>query len=227
MSPSVPNAPIKKANIIQATLLFDLPTPSPETPVEEIKEPEPQTVEPEQAPVTETQVDNPIEPISEPEVIPAPQVLPPRREEVVPEKPEQKKEINATILNSEIRAPVTNMARQHLSRFQQQERNKIAQQASRYFQQHKNSPVINGEIKNPFMTEDEKIRDNLKVRADCSSTGKKTAAVLLGFLGAQVDCSKPPPISGYIQDRINKKSHLSGQQTQEEPKRPQSIVIKE
>jgi hypothetical protein len=227
MTPAESDAPVKKPNIIQATLLFDLPTPPPKVPIEEVKEEEPQPIEPEQLPVTEPPADNPIAPISEPVVIPPPQVLPAKREEVLQEKPEQIKEIKASILNSEIRAPATSMARRHLSSFQQQQQNKMAQQASRYYQQNKNSPIINEEVKNPFMTEDEKIRDSLKVRADCSSTGKQTAAVLLSFLGAQVDCSKPPPISSFIQDRINKNAHLPGQQTQEDQKRPQSVVIKE
>jgi hypothetical protein len=163
------------------------------------------------------------------------------REEEVQEEPEQNDDsdesdendeitiIEQTIAptsTSEIRAPATSMARRHLNSFQQQQRNRAAEQASRDYQQHKNSPVIDDEIKNPFMTENDKFRDSLKVRADCSSTSKKTTAVLLGFLGGQVECSKPPPISGFIQSRINKGSLSPGQYRQEDQKRPQSVVIK-
>jgi hypothetical protein len=76
------------------------------------------------------------------------------------------------------------------------------------------------------MTEDDRFKDNLKIRADCSSTSKQTAAVLLGFLGGQIDCSTPPPISGFIQNRLNKKSRLPRKNQQEGQKIPQSVVIK-
>jgi hypothetical protein len=238
MFPAALELPQKKQEIIQATLVFDLPPLIPEIPVEEIKEDTPPPIEPEEkSAVAETPPDNPIEPISEPEVQanpPPTEPLPPKREAEVPEAA-PKNEVNkitpneqkvTPIPSSEVRAPATSMARRHLNSFQQQQRNNMAAQASQYYQQHKNSPVINAEVKNPFMTEDEKLRDSLKVRADCSSASKQTAAVLLGFLGGQIDCSTPPPISGFIQNRINKKSNLSGKNQQREQKRPQSVVIK-
>jgi len=242
MFPAVTDAPPKKQNVIQATLIFDTPPLTPETAVEEMEEETLQPVEPEAAlPDIETPADNQIEPISEPEVpaipiSPIPEVVSPKREEEVQQEPEQNDDVNDTPLTEktftptpsfEIGAPATNMARRHLNSFQQQQRNKVAEQASRYYQQHKNSPVIDNKVKNPFMTEDEQLRDSLQVRADCSSTTQKTTAVLLGFLGGQIDCSKPPPINSFIQDRINKTSLLPEQYRQEEQNRPQSIVIKE
>jgi hypothetical protein len=245
MFPSKSDSPQKESNLIQATLLFDFPLTTAKTPVAVTKEETPEPVEPEDAFVVEEKpVDSEIEPISEPEAQPSttsfpPQALPsqallPKLEEAqaAPEQNNQENEI--TIIeqnitptpNSDMRTPATNMARRHLSSFQQQQQNRVAEQASRYYQQHKNSPIIDNEVNHPFMTADEKFRGSLKVRADCSSTSTKTTAVILGFLGGQIDCSKPPPISGFIQDRINKGSLLPEQFRQEDQKIPQSIVIK-
>lgn len=243
MFPSESDSPPEKLDVIQATLIFDLPLPTPKILDDAIEEEKSQPDEPEkELLIAEPLEDSKVEPISEPEEQaiqtapqPQPQTLLPKREEEVQEGPEQNDDDNeitpadqtfTTTPNLEINAPVTSMARRHLSSFQQQQQNKVAAQASRNYQQHKNSPVIDDEIKNPFMTEDEKLRDNLKVRADCSSTSKKTTAALLGFFGGQIDCSKPPPINGFIKDRINKKNHLPGQYRQEDQKRPQSVVIK-
>jgi hypothetical protein len=239
MFPSVPDSPIKKIDVIQATVIFDFPPPTPEMPIEIIKEEKLQPAEPEEELlVAETPADSQIEPIADPEEVqaipisPQPQVPQPKREEEIPEEPEQNDGINiiekesTPIPSSDVHTAATSMARRHLNSFQQQQQNRVAEQASRYYQQHKNSPVINAEVKDPFMTEGEKLRDTLKVRADCSSASKKTAAVLLSVLGGQIDCSKPPPISGFIQDRINKGSNLPGKYQQEDQKMPQSIVIK-
>ena len=238
MFPSVPDSPIKKPDVIQATLIFELPPAIPEIPDEVIEEEKSKPVDPaELIPVAEIPADSKIEPIVEPDLptIPMPEKPPAaitKLEEELPQDPEQNNDImlmdqnKPATPNSEIRSPVSSMAKRHLSSFQQQQRNKVAEQASRYYQEHKNSPVIDNAVENPFMSEDEQLRDTLKVRADCSSTSKKTTAVVLGFLGAQIDCSKPPPINGFIQDRINKKSHLPRQHKQKNKKRPQSVVIK-
>jgi hypothetical protein len=237
MVPSAPDLTLKKQAIIQATLVFDLPPLIPKIPAEEVKEDIPQPVElAEKSAVAETPPDEQVAPMSEPEVQvipPQAHALPPKREEKIQEEEEaavneiMPSEQSATpIPRSEVSAPATSMARRHLNSFQQQQRNRVAEQASRYYQQHKNSPVIDDEVKNPFMTEDEKIRDSLKVSANCSGATRKTAAVLLSFLGGQIDCSKPPPINSFIQDRINKTSLLPKQNLQQEQNRPQSVVIK-
>jgi hypothetical protein len=244
MFPSAPVSPEKKPKVIQATLIFDLPILTPEPPIEVIKEEITQPAKPEEKlPATETLTDSQVEPIAEPQtqappVSPQPQAIPTKPEEEVQEelqKKVQNDDVNKIKLTDEniaatpsleMLTPATNMARRHLSSFQQQQQNRMAEQASRHYQQHKNSPVLNNEVKDPFMTEDEKFRDSLKVRADCSNTAKKTTAVLLGFLGAQIDCTKGPPINGFIQDRINKTSHLPGQYRPEDKPKPQSVVIK-
>ena len=237
MFPSVLDSPPKKPDVIQATLIFDLPPLPKKELLEVIEEETPLPDEPEEEfAVTETPEETQIEPIVEP-VVEVTKIAPPppKQEEVKPEESEQNNDVidiktndkkTPPITRSDVRAPATSMARRHLSRFQQQQQLKVAEEASRSYQKYKNSPVIDNEVQNPFMTEDEKIRDSLKVRADCSSASKQTTAVLLGFLGAQIDCSKPPPINSFIQDRINKKSHLSSQHQQSDQKRLQSVVIK-
>jgi hypothetical protein len=238
MFPSVSDAPLKKSKIIQATMIFDSPPKTQEPPIEISEEEKPQPIEPEEdLPAVETPVYSQIEPITEPAlqtipISPQTQVPVSKREEEIPKEPEQNDDIkiiekeSTPTTSSDVRTAATSMAKRHLNSFQQQQRNKVAEHASQYYQQHKNSPVINAEVKDPFMTEGEKLRDTLKVRADCSSASKQTAAVLLSLLGGQIDCSKPPPISGFIQDRINKGSNLPGKYQQEDQKMPQSIVIK-
>ena len=236
MFPLAPELPIKKHEVIQATLVSDVPPLMPKIPVEEVEEDIPPPVEQdEKSAVTNTPSDNQINPISEPElqVIP-PQALPPKRKEKVQKKEaavnDEVNEImpseqSATpIPSSDVSAPATSMARRHLNSFQQQQRNRVAEQASRYYQQHKNSPVIDDEVKNPFMTKDEKFRNTNAIKADCSSAGKKTTAVLLSLFGGQIDCSSPPPINSFIQNRINKSAQLPS--LQQDQKRPQSVVIK-
>ena len=240
MFPSVTDSPQKKPNIIQAKLMFDLPTPTPEIPVETIKEEAPLPDEPEQdIPVAETPTESQSEPISTqetPTIAALPQAeLKKEIPKELQEKPEQNDDVNkitpidkniTPTASLDMLTPTKNMVRRHLNSFQQQQQNRLAEQASQYYQQRKNSPVISAEVKEPFMSEDEKFRDNLKVRADCSSNTKKTTAVLLGFLGGNIGCSKPPAFKEFIQNRINKKSHLPGKHQQKEQKIPQSVVIK-
>lgn len=128
------------------------------------------------------------------------------------------------------------MAKCHLNSFHQQKQNRIAEQASRYYQQHKNSPVIDDEAKDSFMTEDEKLMKSIEVTVDCSSLLKKLAVGAANTFrgigaarangGTDLKCSKPPPIRDFIQNRINKKSRFSGQHQQKDQKRPQTVVIK-
>lgn len=240
MFPSVTDSPIKKINVIQATVVFDFPPPTPEIPIEIIKEEKLQPTEPEEELlVAETPADSQIEPITDPEevqaipIFPKPQVPQPKLEEEIPEEPEQNDDImimdkeSTPTLSSEISAPATSMARRHLNSFQQQQQNKVAQQASRYYQQHKNSPVIDEEVEDPFITEGEKLMKTNEVRVDCSSITNKLvigAAFITG--GRNLKCSKAPEINGFIQDRINKKSHSLGQGARKNQKRPQSVVIK-
>ncbi|MFQ3189660.1 MAG: hypothetical protein ACI936_000785 [Paraglaciecola sp.] len=245
MFPSVLDSPTLKTEIIQATVIFDSPPPAPEIPIYDTKEEKPQPAEPEEELIVAvTPADSQIEPTADPEAQVTPVTVPtdsptpqlqPELEKEIPKESEQDDDVSDILItdkdiaqtpSSDISTPITSMAKRHLKSFQQQQQNRIAKQASRYYQQHKNSPIIDDEVKNSFMTQDEKLRDNLKVRADCSSTSKKTTAVLLGFLGGTVDCSKPPPINGFIKNRLNKESLLPKQYQQEDKMRLQSVVIK-
>jgi hypothetical protein len=241
--PSVPDSPQKQPNIIQATLIFELPPLVPVVSAEKTDEAPPQVVEPKEVPPdTETPAETQIEPNAEPEVqtvliSPIPQLLPSKSKEDVSEEPEKNNDNDEITISeqtikptpsSDARSTATSMARRHLSNFQQQQQNRVAEQASNYYQQHKNSPIIDGEIKNPFMTEDEKLMRDNQVRIDCSSIINKVLTGAAGLMGGQkLRCSKGPPINGFIQDRINKGSLLPKQSRQEAQKRPQSVVIKQ
>ena len=243
MFPSLTKLTSKEPDIIQATLIFELPSPPPEISVPRIKEETLLPAETEkQPPVTKMPTDSQIEATTQPRVqaiSTSPKPLPPKLEEKIQKavigETEIKNEVNKFITTEqtitpipspEMLSPTTRMARRHLNSFQQQQQNKVADQASRYYQLHKNSPVLNVEIKNPFMTDDEKLNNNLKLRADCSDTSKKTAATLLSLFGGAITCSKPPAIKSFIQDRINKKHLSAAQYPQQEKTRPQSTVIK-
>lgn len=220
--------------VIQARLIFDLPPivtpdevqtpePEPEKTQNAVVEQAPQPIEnevidePSKDVVTadESQSQTPdAQPLPEEDKRPAAQTT--ESESFFQEKTNTSK--------TEPQNPLTNMARRHLSSFQQQQRNKVAQEASRNYQQQKNSPIIDNEIKDKFLTEDQKFADKRTIKADCSSTSAKTAAVILSIMGGQVDCSKPPPINSFIQNRLNKESHLPSL-NQEQQKRPKSVVI--
>ncbi|MFT2091774.1 hypothetical protein [Paraglaciecola sp. 2405UD69-4] len=145
-----------------------------------------------------------------PSVEAAPPTKPEKAEttnEPAPETAETQSQSSQAVVNS----PVTSMARRHLGSFQQQQHQRMAEQASRQFQESKNAPFINTKEKDPFMTEDEKLQESLKVRADCGGTTKATAALLLGYMGGNIECTQPPEIDGFIQKRLNKTQDLPRQ----------------
>jgi hypothetical protein len=241
--PTISGTPQKNLNIIQATLIFDLLTPIPEIPVDIIKEEIPLSTEPQEAiSISETLEKNLVESDSKLKIPTGPvlsQALPTNDQNELKEELQKKSEQGDNVdtktftdknmpptAGLEVLTPTTNMARRHLKSFQQQQQNRLAEQASQYYQQRKNSPVINTDIKEPFMSEGEKFKDNLKIRANCSSSTKKTTVVLLSIFGGNIDCSKQPTIEGFIQNRINKKSDLSERYQHTEQKIPQSVVIK-
>jgi hypothetical protein len=80
------------------------------------------------------------------------------------------------------------------------------------------------EVKDWFLSEDEKFRNTNAIKADCISTGKKTTTARLSWFGSQIDCSSPPPINSFIQNKINKNAQLpSLKQNPKEP--PKSAAI--
>jgi hypothetical protein len=250
MFPSVSDLPLKKLNIIQATLIFDLPAPQPEAPVEVSKEKITLPVEPEEK-INAAKIPgkDQVAITSEPEVLtisPLPQASPHKRREEVKEvkevkeeqqeKSEQDENANNITLsdkntiptaNLEMVTPTSNMAKRHLNGFNHKQQNKLAAMAAENYQVNKNSPVLNSRVKNPFFSEDEEFRDRLKVRANCNGAFKKSTAVVLGFLGGQVNCSKPPDFDSFIQSRLNKDSQSPERYADKISKRPQPVVIKE
>lgn len=232
--PAMAEMDMPDQQVIQARLIFELP-PKAEAPEDPPPEPE---LEPEQPQIP------PIEPesakaqiiqdvIKETVIVddsqsqtPLPDTLPEDDKEAKTQATEAEPYFvqDTNSIESAPQNPLTNMARRHLSHFQQQQRNKVAEQASRDYQQQKNSPTMDEEVKNRFLSEDEKFRNTHAIKADCSSAGKKTTAVLLSFLGGQIDCSSPPPINSFIQNRINKNAQLPSLK-QEHKTSPKSVVI--
>ncbi len=225
MFSSPPPVNITEVQPIQARIIFDI---APDAIVEEppIDEPLPVSAEKpsvnadSQLKVNSRDVEKIVEAEVPPPSAPKPEpVIETPQAEVEPAtKPEKNETTNvpaaetAPVKNDSTKAtiskPVTSMARRHLGNFQQQQHQRMAEQASRNYQESKNSPFINTEEKDPFMTEDEKLQESLKVRADCGGATKGTAALILGFMGGNIECSKPPPIDGYIQKRLNKTQDL-------------------
>ena len=252
MFPSVPDLSLKKPSVIQATLIFDLPAPSPEIFIEVIKEEATLPAEPEEKIITAEIPDkDQVAAITEPEVpkiSPIPQGLSHKYQEEVkgkPQKelqkklqkqPEQDENVNnitptdrsiTPTARLEMFSPTTSMAKRHLKGFQQKQQNELATMAAKNYQVNKNSPVLNSKVKNPFFSKNEEFIDKLKVRVNCSSTFKKSTAIVLGILGGQVNCSKPPDFDSFIQSRINKDPQSSQRYTDKASKRPQTVVIKE
>lgn len=228
---SNPLPQVNEVQPIQARIIFDI------APVAKVEEPpvdEPLPVSAEKPSVNadsqlkvnsrdvEKIVEAEVPPPAAPE--PEPVIETPQAEVEPATKPEQSETTNvpavetAPVKNDSTKAtiskPVTSMARRHLGNFHQQQHQRMAEQASRNYQESKNSPFINTEEKDPFMTEDEKLQESLKVRADCGGATKGTAALLLGYLGGNIECTSPPAIDGYIQKRLNK--------TQDLPRQPDS-----
>lgn len=100
------------------------------------------------------------------------------------------------------------MARQQLSGLNKTKLQELAQQAAREYQQQKNSPELNLKRVDPFVTEDQKLRDKVQVRVNCSGNTNKVAIVLSGFMGGTLKCSKGPNIDSFIQNRLNKTALL-------------------
>ena len=98
--------------------------------------------------------------------------------------------------------------RQQLSGLNQTKLQELAQQAAREYQEQKNSPKLNLKRVDPFVTEDQKLRDSVQVRVNCSSNTNKVATILSGFLGGTLKCSKGPNIDSFIQNRLNKTALL-------------------
>ena len=206
--------------IIQASLIFDITTPKPTLVDSKIRKDMPEVIQSKTSkPLEETyeKPENLEHKTATAEIVPI--QLPPAIES--PSASSSSK----VITKPKFITPTAEIARRHLSQFHQQQQNKMAAQASKNYQQLKNSPIIDAEIKDTFLTEDEKILKKRQVRANCNNATNKTAAVLLGFLGAQIRCTQPPSVTHFIQDRINKKKQLPKTSTDRNQARPQSVVI--
>ena len=127
------------------------------------------------------------------------------QEQVAPDVPITETQI-ITGTSTEKRYPVSSrdIARQHLTNIQQQLQSDLVQQSTREYRRQLTSPTIKKPTEQPFMTEEEKLIESVKVNVDCSSTVNKSLAFMSGMTGGTINCSKGPSLAPYIQKRINK-----------------------
>ncbi|WP_158972286.1 hypothetical protein [Paraglaciecola sp. L3A3] len=211
--------------LIQAKLVFELPKPA------EIATPdtEPQ-IEPEPNPPIPVKTESNQQ---QPKTIPS-AVQPVKQiKSIVEKKPQAVKDIPLTNLatkqaaNTQINSQFTGTAGKHLQAFNVQQDEQMAEQARRDYQQQKNSPTLHSSKPNQFVSEEQKLIDKIKIRANCDGLARKTTAVLLGFMGGKIDCTSKPDINGFINKRINKETHLDSKYQQPLSKHPQSLVIQD
>jgi outer membrane biosynthesis protein TonB len=215
---------IQQNKPLQATLIFDLPAKPVIEPVIKPVPPfmpkpvsQPSEIQ-KQIPQTET----PIE-IAK---------IEPKRETVTPKKPSnQTKELTKdqpqikpqALINSQF----TGTAGKHVQQYNLQQDAQMVAEASQYYQQQKNSPIIHAPNKSRFVTEEEKMLNKTKIRANCDGTSRKIAATLLGFMGGNVSCTRPPSINGFINKRINRENSLPAKYKIPLDELPKSVVIQE
>lgn len=204
--PSAPNTPEESATSIQAKLIFIPPPVETEVVAEEATETaveaeqsEPLIEEPAIADIPPPQESDPIleqAPPSEPvEVAEAPIVETPQTSQQV---------LTGTSTEKDYRLSSRELAQQHLGNYQQKLTDELAVQSAREFRTQQTSPNLNLPAPLPFKSEEEKFRENVTVKVDCSSTVNKSMATLSKFVGGVLDCSKGPSLAPFIQNRVNK-----------------------
>ncbi|MGS2721437.1 hypothetical protein [Paraglaciecola aestuariivivens] len=225
--PEISQTPPDEQVVIKAKLIFaEAAKPEPAVKEEEQEqvdpEPQPETPMPPELPIEPAPTD--IEPIAE---APAPTAK--QSDEPVPElenkpSPQANNDFMTQSAQAKLQSAATNLARKHLSYFQQQQQTQLAELAANEFQQQKHAAIEAPTDQNRFLSEEQVLMKSLTVQADCSSATKRTAAVLLNLLGGAFDCSNPPPIDSFIQKRLNKQ--VLPVSNSEPVKNPtQSIVI--
>ncbi|MCF2949547.1 hypothetical protein L0668_15610 [Paraglaciecola aquimarina] len=206
---------------LQAKLYFELPQPV----TKSIATPSQIEIKPKVKPATsKTSVDLPSEkpPVKTmtkrpPEVKQMINISPTTESNLTAQKP-----VQALVpINSQF----TGIAGKHVQQYNLQQEAKMMDEAGRYYQQQKNSPIIHTPNNNQFKSADEKLINNIKVRANCDGAARKTTAVILGFMGGMVDCTSKPDINSFIEKRINKHALLPAKHNKPLDKLPKSLVI--
>jgi hypothetical protein len=215
---------------LQAQLIFELPTqpiapPIPEPQSEPEHKPEPI----EQPAKIEKEVEPPTASISKETAIIKAQ--PPT---IIKPQVELQKALDAAepviqkiATSAKINSQFTGTAGKHVQQYNAEQDAQMVSEASRYFQQQKNSPLIHAPKRNKFVTEEEKLMNQTKIRANCNGAARATAAMLFSFMGGRVDCTSPPPINSFINKRINKEHSLPAKYNRPLDKLPKSVVIKD
>lgn len=196
----VPNyTPPEKPTSIRARLITIPPPPAPreaeESPVEIVENTPETEIQADATPPSIPQQDQtrspePEAPIADPEV-------------EVTAQPTQPAPISSPISEQNRRViSARDLARQHLQQYNQQKNSRIAEQAAEDFQAQKNTTELRAAQIDPFETEDEAIIRRNSIRTNCDDNA--VAATMIGFLGGNVRCTKPPPVSEFIKRRLDK-----------------------
>lgn len=228
MQQSSSSKPLKEVNKtpkvkpLQAKLIFELPPQPMTSPIPEPKQ-EPKPIDPPAVKVKQatTPVATKITTVEAPPIIIKPKIK-------VQNKPKMTESVIQKIKTpAKINSQFTGTAGKHIQQYNLEQDAKMAVEASQYYQQQKNSPLMHAPKRNKFMTEDEKLVDNMKIRANCDGTTRKVAATLIGFMGGMVDCTSKPNINGFINKRINKQNLLPAKHKRPLDKLPKSVVIQD
>jgi hypothetical protein len=99
------------------------------------------------------------------------------------------------------------LAKQHLNHYSQQRNQRMAEDAAHAYRQQRRSPEFPAANVDPFKTEEEIFKEELKVKTDCSSTANKSVVMLASLFGGNINCSKPPPFQEFIDKRLNKEEN--------------------
>ncbi|MBC3767733.1 hypothetical protein [Neptunicella marina] len=92
------------------------------------------------------------------------------------------------------------MTRQYMRNLNAEHQLKMANEQAQNFRFRQISPLIKpSQI--PQLSEQEKLVEDLTVKANCDGVARKVTAVMTGLLGGMIKCSAPPDAGQYIKQR--------------------------
>lgn len=190
---------------IKASLWFQPVVSAPEPVIEPVATlPEPDVVEEAeptevQSPVPEALEERPVEQIEK--------QMKEAETQVVSEAPQisagQQKDEHTGVA---IESAAGSLARKHLSQWQYQQQQQVAEQAAREFMQRQANPVGKIPDFSQTLSEDEQRLKAITKEVNCDSTVNATVAVLMGIAGGMVKCSNKPDFQQFIDKRLNKQN---------------------
>lgn len=217
-----------KVKPLQAKLFFELPPQPVAPPIPEIQS--------ESAPKQESvliehpaEIEKKVKQLTTPVVNKATTIEAPQKPQVKVKNTHEvaKPVIQKVDTSTKINSQFIGTAGKHVQQFNQQQDAKKIAESSRYYQQQKNSPIIHAPNPNRFVTEQEKMLNKTKIRANCDGASRKIASTLLSFMGGNVSCTRPSSINGFINKRINRENSLPAKYKKPLDVLPKSVVIQD